>query len=213
MPKRRTIRDGDTVDSIAFDEGLFPETIWDHPANAELKRKSQDRTILKPGDVLTVPDKRVKEVPAASEQRHRYRRRGVPAVLWVRLLDWGEPRAGLPYTLDVEGKTVQGTTESDGSLRHWVPPNARQATLIIEGDESRPRREEYRLQIGHLTPASEQAGAIARLVNLHYLDEGKTRDEEAVKAAVRAFQEDYGLEATGRLDRATEEKLRGTHSC
>jgi hypothetical protein len=207
MPKRRKILQGETIDSIAFQEGFDPDTVWNHPENTELRNKSKERSVLQPGDTVVIPDKRLKEEGGSVNQRHRFRRKGVPAEMKIRLLEWGEPRAGVDYTLVTDGKISQGKTGSDGMIRVRVPPDAKSARLIIGGSE------EYDLKIGHLNPVGDEAGARARLVNLNYLREDQASDNEAFKNAVSVFQKSQRMKETGQLDRATEQKLIEVHGC
>jgi N-acetylmuramoyl-L-alanine amidase len=209
--KKYAVKQGDTIDSIAFEEGLLPDTIWDHPDNAGAKAKSRERSVLMPGDVLTIPDKHTRYDTVPSAKRHRYRRRGVPAVLELRLLEWGEPRVGLHCTLEVEGRTVDCQTDPEGRIRQWVPPTARKARLIVHGSGREQPREEYEIRIGHLTPKEDTAGAVARLINLDYLTEEGAEDEEQRAAAVKSFQKDHGMKETGDLDRAVADKLEEVH--
>ncbi|MGH7150411.1 MAG: hypothetical protein ACREIU_06930, partial [Planctomycetota bacterium] len=113
MPIRYVVRQGDCIASIAFERGLFPDTVWDDPENAELRRERGDPNILAPGDVVVVPDKRPKEVPGATESRHRFKRKGVPERLCLRLLRDGEPRSPVPYSIVLDGHAVEGTTDGE----------------------------------------------------------------------------------------------------
>ena len=164
-----------------------------------------------PGNVLTIPDKRPRYDTVSSTKRHRYRRRGVPAVLELRLLDWDEPRAGLNCTLEVEGQTVNCQTDTEGRIRQWVSPKARKARLVIYESGPEQPSEEHEVHIGLLTPKGDEAGAIARLINLDYLAEEGAEDEEQRAAAVKSFQKDHGMKETGDIDRAVMDKLEEVH--
>src|ERR1700674_415579 len=99
MPIQYKIKTGDCISSLAYDYGFFPDTIWNHPDNAELKQKRKDPNVLMRGDLLVIPDKEIKEVTKSTEQAHRFRKKGVPAKLKVRLLKKGEPRKNEKYRL------------------------------------------------------------------------------------------------------------------
>ncbi len=56
-----TVKQGDTISGIAYRFNILSETIWDDPANAELKREREDSSILFPGDVLEFRGKEMEE--------------------------------------------------------------------------------------------------------------------------------------------------------
>jgi hypothetical protein len=121
-----------------------------------------------------------------------------------------EPRANVPYVLDVDGRLSRGTTDSDGQIEIDIPPNARGAQLIVEPGTD--RQQIIPLQLGHLNPISGIEGVCQRLANLGF-GCGLVESEENpdFQAALRAFQEKNGLEATGRLNEETRNKLRDLH--
>ncbi len=80
------VQQGDCTSSLAGKSGLFWETIWNHPQNAELKSKRKDPNILVPGDKIFIPEKELKQVDCASDQKHRFKRKGVPVILRLRLM-------------------------------------------------------------------------------------------------------------------------------
>jgi len=83
---KHTVREGECVSSIAYEHGLFPDTIWDHPDNSQLKQKRKEMNLLEAGDVVEIPEKEEKEESIATEQTHRFRKKGVPAKLRMKIL-------------------------------------------------------------------------------------------------------------------------------
>lgn len=204
MPLKYTVQQGDCISSIAFAYGFWPDTIWEHPDNSELRAKRNNPHVLFPGDVVVVPDKRETARKKPADARHRFRRKGVPSLLRLQLLENGLPREKLPYTLDVAGRVSRGVTDTEGRLVEWISPAAFEGKLVITDSE------QYSLQIGHIDPAVEPSGALDRLVNLGFL-RSEQDDEATLAAAVEGFQKFYRLNVTGRLDPPTLAKLDALH--
>lgn len=271
MPKVHRVRSGDCVSSIAFANGLFWETIWNDPANASLKDERGDPNVLREGDEVTVPDLRIVDVSAGTEQVHRFRLKGVPAQLQLRVMrprqtttaaakpaaaessssgslfgDIGgpigdalnaaasflglgganekvsedpvqepftveeEPRSEVPFVLSIDGRIHQGTTDADGWVRVSIPPDAREGELTVE--PGTPDEFRLPLRLGALNPSDSVSGVKQRLANLGF-GCGETGEEVTPEfgAALRAFQETYGLDVTGELDDATRQRIRDAH--
>lgn len=203
------VRQGDCLSSIARLAGHFWETIWHHPANAELKRARQDPNVLLPGDRLTIPPLQLREELKPTAQRHRFLLKGVPAKVRLRLLQQGEPRAGVRYVFTVDGTVHQGTTDADGYLSVPIPPHARQGQLTVgDGHEE---REEYSVLLGHLNPVHDVAGVQHRLNNLGYRCAPSGLMDEQTRAALNEFQVAQGLEAGGDVSEAVRAKLSEAH--
>jgi hypothetical protein len=211
MPVEYTVRDGDCISSIAVDYGFFPDTLWNHPKNSELKQKRKDPNILLPGDVVFIPDKTLKEVQKSTDARHTFKRKGVPEILRLRMLDEdGYPRANVPYRLDIDGRLIEGTLNAEGALEVPIPPNARNGLLIL-GSEG---QEQYTLALGHLDPVETAPGLIARLRNLGYnCGWDNTEIGDRTREALFEFQKANQLQETGEPDDATRSKLLELHGC
>ena len=80
------VRQHECINSLANRYSLFSETIWRHSNNAELRSLRQNPNILNPGDEVFIPDMEIKQEAVATEQRHRFRRKGVPAKLRLQIL-------------------------------------------------------------------------------------------------------------------------------
>lgn len=211
MPSQHVVRQGDCISSIAAEHGFHPDTIWNDPANAELKKTRKNPNVLYEGDVVVVPDPRLKEESRPSDQRHKFVHKGVPELLCIVLVDeYDEPRKNVRYTLTIDGlHTRQGTTDGDGQLKEPISPNARQGRLIVgEGED----QEEYALDLGHLDPVTEISGVQMRLWNLGY-DCGPPDGVHGPRTidAIKKFQLQRGLTASGELDDATRQKLVEIH--
>jgi hypothetical protein len=209
--KEWRVREGECLSSIAYAHGFFWQTLWEHPANAELKQKRVDARILLPGDVVRIPEREAKSVRAATGRRHRFRVRGVPERLLLQILENGVARANAPYVLTIDGVEQKGTTDGEGKLEHFVMPDARSGTLTFvdaEGNEAAA----YTLLLRHLDPAEEPSGVRERLMNLGFLGDD-AEGEELMPLALQEFQRVQGLPVTGTADESTVSALVAAHGC
>lgn len=201
-------KQGDSISSIAYEHGLFPDTVWNDSKNIELKQKRKNPNILLPKDIVYLREKEEKEESCSSEKKHRFRRKGVPAKLEIQLKEDDEPRANLEYVIEIDGQLIQGKTDSQGRLKHFLSPGTKQATIHIGQTEKIP------IYIGELDPVTDIGGVQKRLNNLCFScgePNGKLNDD--TKSALRAFQEQHDLEPTGEPDKATQDKLVEIHGC
>ena len=208
MPIQHTVRPGEGVSSIAFRYGFFPDTVWNDPANAELKSQREDPDILAPGDVVTIPDKREKVETRPTGASHRFQRRGVPAILRLQVTINDEIRANQPYELVVDGITRTGMTDDEGVLEASVSPAAKQATVRVG-----PDGHELSMLIGYVRPIATLEGVKSRLNNLDFGcgDPADPLDDET-RAAIMAFEESVGLPPTGDWQNAAfRQKLQEIH--
>jgi N-acetylmuramoyl-L-alanine amidase len=207
MPIEHIIEEGESTISLALQYGFFVNTIWDDPANADLKQKRKDMNVLMPGDTVVIPDLEIKQVSGATEQQHRFKRKGIPAIYRLQVFDFEQPRANQDYRLIVDGQVLRGTTDANGILEQPVPPDAREGELIIGPDEFR-----LAIDFGYLDPITEISGVQKRLNNLGYLcGEPDGELDEPTRDALADFQDRFGLEPTGELDDATLKKLEEAH--
>lgn len=204
MRIEHVVRQGESVARLACTYGFFPETIWNHPDNAELKALRGHMNILLPGDVVVIPEREAKAVTAATGKRHVFRRRGIPAVLRLQLRHFGEPRARQPYRLTIGDRVCEGTTDGDGFLQEFVDPDATLVQLVVGPDDFTAT-----LRIGHMDPITVPSGIRKRLRNLGFSSEAG--DDASLARAVAAFQQANGLAAAGTVDDATRAKLGEVH--
>jgi hypothetical protein len=203
--KSHRVEQGDNITSIGFRYGFFPESLWNHPSNQDLKQLRINGDILFPGDVVNIPDLRPASQKKPTGQRHRFRRKGVPARLRIQLLDDHGPRAAQAYELSIDGHKLTGVTSGDGVLEVFVPPDAKQGQLQVGSDL-------YPLLFGHLDPISEIAGVKKRLNNLGFFcGPPDTGLDEATGIALRRFQRHLQLKVTGELDDTTRRELERIH--
>jgi hypothetical protein len=194
---------GETTESIAFHHGHAWQTVWDHPANAELKRLRVHHNVLAPGDTLFVPARTSREEQCATTRVHTFRRRGVPSPLLLRCLNLqGEPRAGEPWRISQNGTSHSGTLDNDGWLRTTVAPNALDV-LVIVGKEGTAFETHYQLHLGHLDPLDSVTGLCDRLRNLGY-DTGASKPtiDHNIRAAIARFRSERNLPSGDHVDDA-----------
>lgn len=205
------VKQGECITSIAKDAGHFWETLWNDPANAELRAARVNHNVLLPGDRVHVPPLREKWESRPTEARHRFRRKGQPEILRIRILRDGEPRQNEPYVLTIEGKEFSGVTDASGHLSCPIEPNARRGVLLV-GVE--PEVDRYDLHLGAIDPIDELSGVQGRLNNLGF-DCGAVDGKYGPRtdAALRKYQKNRGLDVTGQPDDATRRRLQEDYGC
>ncbi len=203
MPIEYEVQQGDSIAKIAFRYGLHPDTIWNFPDNQKLKLERKDPYVLLPGDIVVIPDKRIVQYPRATEQRHRFQRKGVPETLRVQIWCLGEPAKNMGYLIDLDGHVERGTTDGSGMLIHPVPPNLESAEVTLDNGMM------FTLAIGYLDPIDTLVGIKKRLKNVGFFS-GELDDEQGPDfvEAIEKFQADQDLPVTGDMDAATKQKLK-----
>jgi len=204
------VKEGDCISSIAVESGHVWTTIWEDPANSELRQVRENPNTLLPDDRVTIPPLRRKDEPGETEMHHRFRHRGAPEMLRMRLVDeFNEPCTNVPYILIVDGDQRQGTTNADGELQERIAANAREAQLLLDNDD-----EVITLHLGHLHPITEISGVQARLSNLGFNCGPVTGElNERTRDAIKEFQTHCSLRPTGRLDEQTRDALAERYGC
>jgi N-acetylmuramoyl-L-alanine amidase len=199
---KQKVGSGESTASLAKKKGFFWRTIWDHPENADLRAKRKDPSVLFADDDIFFPEKQLKEVSKSTDAEHTFKRKGEPCKIKLQLLKLGKPRANEDYVINIEGTLIEGKTDAEGNIEHFMPGEAKSGKLILRGG-----KEEYPLKIGYLDPLEKVVGVQQRLNNLGYNCSESNKLDEKMKDALKKFQADNKLEASGEIDSATKSKL------
>jgi len=208
------VRQGECMDKIAHQSGFFWETLWNLPENAELKGARKNPSVLLVGDRVTIPALRLREESISTEQRHTFRRKGVPSELKLQLLSGDEPRANLKYRLVVDGKESKGTTGQDGRIEPTpIPPDARSAQIYLSNPDNPEEEECIELSLGGMDPIDDVLGIQRRLENLGFECPTDGKLDEETRSALMRFQQSKELDPTGNADDETKQALLDAHGC
>jgi hypothetical protein len=210
MPKQK-VGENESTSSLAKKHGFYWKTIWEHGENAELRQKRKDPNVLAADDIIFIPELVQKKVSVSTESEHVFVRKGEPTEIKMQLLELGEPRKNAPYVFICNGVSKNGQTDGEGILKQFVPGDAKNAMLFFKDGA-----EEHKLRIGSLDPTDLASGIIQRLNNCGFkfsanikkgmsakeaFEEGKVGNKGV--RALKNFQAQNELEATGKLDDAT----------
>jgi hypothetical protein len=205
MPEDYTVQQGDCISSIAFERGFFWQTLWNDAGNASLKSLRKDPNVLKEGDVVHIPDLTLKQESGATENRHTFKLKGVPAKFKIRVLKPPKP-ASVPAPAAPPAGDLLHVTGEDPDPPQPAPdqPWANAAYyLVLDGKvltgktdgngsieisippnaqdgtlvmaRGTPDELSFDLALGSLAPYDTPSGAKQRLSNLGY-DCGDTDD-------------------------------------
>ena len=214
------VKQGEYLSSIAKQYGFVDwHIIYDHPANAELKKKRSSPNVLLPGDVFFIPEKQKKDESCPTDNSHTFEVRTAKLLLQLTLKDAEErPFKNQPYTLVVDCDSYKGTTDEDGRLRQQIAIGATTATVMLEKVGIL-----LPLRIGHLDPVHDEdaddaivSGVQARLNNLGFhCGEVDGIAGPRTRAALASFQSiAMGRDnPDGEPDKETREVMKQHHGC
>jgi N-acetylmuramoyl-L-alanine amidase len=214
MAKQHVVQQGESLVTIAHANGFrTAKPIWEHEANAELRARRSDPNILRPGDVIAIPDKVERRESCRTCASHRFVLERLTRTLRIRVQDpGGDPLDFQAWELDAGGVLLGGETDETGLVEAEVPLEARSATLTVGGVR-------WELGLDELDPTENAdddgvAGAQGRLRNLG-IDPGAIDSDAGPKTreSISMFQASHGLPITGELDAATLAKLHEVEGC
>lgn len=219
MGKTHVVEPGEHLSSIAARFGFRSfRTIFEHPDNAELKKKRSNPNVLQPGDAIVIPDIAPKEEPAATGRVNPFVAAGNVVGLNVRV----EKIGGVAMA---DRQTTAAMAERDGTGVALDPPQHGQtdakgkvaiviSAVTAEGELTLTAKEKldlsdtrFRMIVGGLNPAMDDStgdvpldpktgkpdlsGVRARLTNLGYFAGYTERDDVQLLWAVEEFQCDH----------------------
>lgn len=210
------VKQGDHLSSVAKEFGFSNyQTIWNDPANADLKKLRQNPNILFPGDSLFIPDHQQRSESCGTDQLHKFQAIRSKVKLRLVLEDLYEgPIANARCLLGIGDDFSNVTTDETGKIEQDIPPDARDVLLIVQDSETPFRNTKIPIRIGYMDPVEQLSGQKARLNNLGYFagDPSALADED-FKSAVEEFQCENNLKVDGICGPQTQASLKNVHGC
>ena len=217
MPTIHRVEQGEHISRLAEKYGFARhETIWEDPANAELRALRGRPEVLLPGDVVTIPDRAEKQVTVPTTQRHVFRVRTEALELRLKFRDLGgRPVTAGDCTVSADGTERKLQTDGDGKIRTPIGRSTQTASCVV-GQVA------FQIDVGALDPIEAISGWQARLINLGFLESPIRKLSEAelkagkgeareVRAAIEEFQCDQAIPVTGDMDDLTRSTLLTVH--
>jgi hypothetical protein len=209
--KTHIVKQGECLSSIAHRFGFkTARLLYEHPDNAEFRKKRPDPAVIFPGDEIKIPDLRPQSLTLQTGKTHRIVV-NLPVVqlrVYLRDLD-GVAIANQDYVIRFEGCKEKGKTTDKGLLEHKVPASIDEAEVEIPCLGLA-----LRLRCGRIDPIDTVTGFQVRLNNLGF---GAGAADGVLgprtRAAIRRFQESCAIKATGDMDTQTGQKLAQTYGC
>ena len=208
MSTTHTVKQGEQLSGIAEKYGLSNDTIWNHPNNAAVKNKRKFPHVLLPGDQLFIPDKKKKEEQCPTTKVHRFKVKTSQLKLFIAITDFHhQPIPNSDCELKVEGTVFKLKSDGAGRVQAIIPATAQTGTLKVKDLGL-----DCPIKIGHLDPVDEDPGWKGRLMNLgYYAGPFDATDTVELREAIEEFQCDHKLKVTGKIDAATEAKIKERH--
>lgn len=209
--RTHVVKQGECLSSIAHKLGFkSARQLYDHPDNADFRKKRPDPAVIFPGDEIKVPDLRPQTLTLETGKSHHIVV-NLPVVrlrVYLRDLE-GVAIANRDYVICFEGCKEKGKTSDKGLLDHKVPASTNEAEVAIPSLGL-----ELRLRCGTLDPIDTITGFQTRLNNLGF---GAGAVDGVLgprtRTAIRRFQESLAIKVTGEMDEQTMDELVRTYGC
>ncbi len=182
--------------------------LWNDPANGPLRTTRHNPNILATGDVVYVPELKLREVDRATDQRHRFTAELHSLVTRLAFTTWeGKPVDGVPSEVTLDAKATPAKPAGAAEIEVAVEPTSDRCVVALPIGEVIAR-------VGFLEPADTQAGARQRLTNLGYAAGDSADPKDRIfRSAVEEFQCDHGLQVDGKVGPGTRAALVKRHGC
>ena len=208
------VRQGDTIARIAWEKGFADwKAIYQHPANAGLRKKRPNPDIVAPGDEVVIPQRQPPVFQLATGKEHALKVKRPKVHLHLVLADdEGKSLKNAKYEILLsEGPKakISGTTDGNGVLKKDIPYDEVEVDITAwpAGDPNN-QTISWTLYVGGLDPIDMPSGIQARLHGLGF-DCGDEHGElgPETTSAINQFKDQYDIEEQELLGPKTLKKL------
>lgn len=188
-----TVRDNDSVDSIAYAFGHCREALWDHPRNVAIKEQRKDGRVLSDGDVIYIPPREPAAfMPNATSRRHRFQVRNAPSLLRFRPYALAGQGLATHFDIILAGSVVASAdADADGDVVWPLAPDAEDITVRAYFDGF---YRDYAMRLRALDPVTTLRGVQQRLHGLGFYGGDCNGEQEGdMLGAIATFKMHHGM--------------------
>jgi hypothetical protein len=184
------IRQGDYLAKLAYTLGFDADTVWGDPKNEQLRQAgglSQDPNILRPTDMLYIPDENSNALAAYALTLGTTNTfvADTPNVT-IRIQFTDASLTSQPYAIQELPESTRLMTDAGGTATFAAPVTLASATIVFSETGAA-----FAVDIGHLDPINTLSGVFQRLQHLGFIDDANIDPAdlqlEPIRAALRAF--------------------------
>lgn len=181
------IKQGDYLALLAYRFGFDANTVWNDPANDNLRKRRPDPNMLSATDILYIPNpekKKPSTFSLASGQTNSFVSTAPEVDISLKFSD--ASRASQAFTISELPALTGLTVGGDGTAMFKVPVSLPFFTLIFTSDGAA-----FKCKTGYIDPIGTLTGIVQRLQNLGYLDRLGAYDVgtiDAIRRALSAFR-------------------------
>jgi hypothetical protein len=185
------IRQGDFVALLAYEKGFDADTVWNDPANDDLRNSRQNPNVLAPTDILYIPPAKAPTAfPLTTGTTNTFVSSTPTVPVEIRFMD--SALASQAFTCPEIPELTGKSTDSDGTAKFDVPVNIGAFTVLFTSSGT-----SLAFRLGHLDPVDSLSGIFQRLQNLGYIPREVdiesadfSSDLEPLRLALRRFRDD-----------------------